>query len=859
MNANLKHRPPAAAKWLLKRMSHFQNDYHMAGDFEEVYYHQLAMGNTQSARIWFWMQVLSCLPGYLSNMIYWRITMFHSYFKSAIRHLFKNRLYTVISVIGLSLAVGSFSVTFVFVDALNNSDTFHDDVDKIFNVNIMIDRSGNTQLWGPTPVPLGPAMKEDFVQVEDFVRIRHRNGTLKYGDKTFEEQFMFVDDAFLNMFSFPLLKGDKALSTPNGIIITDEIALKYFGDENPIGKSMTILNSDRFQDEFVVKGIVERCPKASSIFFWILLPYERIEDWENTDITDWSTWTHTFIRVSHPNDIADIKMQMDKYVQTQNAANETWSVQKFVFEPLKTMARNSHMVTNRISGGPPPSSTVAMFVFGFSLLLLACINYVNIGVVTSTRRLREIGVRKVLGSTRSKLITQFISENVLLCSLSIVLGALFAGLYLVPAFNRMFGAPLSLNILENSRLWIFYLSILFVTAFVSGGYPAFYVSRFNPVNILRKNEKVGGGSKLTKSFLTFQFILTFLMLSAGLIFVNVTNHLEQMDWGYNQEQVINIRMKNNRGFEAFRNEIVQNPNIMQTAGSKSHIGRSMDIDVVHFEDKEYEIRSFKVGYEYLQTLQLRLRSGRGFEKQLGTDRTALVVNERFVRDLNIENPIGQVVTIGDNEFIVIGVVENFYYRVMAEPIHAAMFRISDPKAFEFVSARVKPGASSQTMTFLEEKWKVHFPDQPFNAVFQNAIWDNYFRENKCVHELSLYVATVALIISCMGLFGLISISILKRTKEVSIRRVLGASAAHIVKLLNRDLVIMLIIALCVSIPLSYFFMRQFVDMAYSFDMPIDAVPFILSACILIFTALLTVSSQLMKAARTDVVAHLKNE
>ena len=841
-------------------MTGFQNDYLIVGDFKEVFYHQQDNYGHWKARFWFWIQAFSCLPGYMTNMIRWRMSMFISYLKSATRHLVKNRLYTLISLIGLSLAIGSFSVTFVFVDALNHSDTFHEHVDQIFNVNIMINRNGNTQLWGPTPTPLGPAMKHDFMQVQDFVRIRHRNGTFLYQDNAFEEQFIFVDDAFLDMFTFPLIQGDKqGLSSQNGIIITDRCAIKYFGDENPIGKSITIRNKDYFQDEFVVKGIVEHGSPASNIFFDILLPYQRIEDWEQTDVTDWGSWTHTFIHLNDADEIALIKSQMDKYIELQNAANETWAVQKFVFEPLRTMGRNSHLVTNSISGGPPPSSTVAMFVFGFSLLLLACLNYVNIGIVTSTRRLREIGVRKVLGSTRKKLITQFISENVLLCMISIILGALFAGLYLVPSFNRMFGAPLSLNLMENGRLWIFYISILFVTAFISGGYPALHVSRYNPVNILRKNERVGGGSKLTKSFLTFQFILTFVMLSAGIIFVNVTKHLEQMDWGYNQEQVINVRLDDSRSFEVFRNDIAQNPNIISTAGSKNHIGRSFDIDVVHHEGKEYEVRSFKVGHDYIETLQLRLKSGTGFEEQMGTDQNAIVVNERFIKDLRIENPVGKVVAIDHNDYIIVGVVENFHYRVLALPIQSAMIRLSDPEDFTFLSARVIPGAASQTMSFLENRWKDYFPDEPFDAVFQDEIWDQFFRENNCVHQLSLFVAGVALAISCMGLFGLISISVLKRTKEMSIRRVLGASAAHIVSLFNRDLMIMLIIALCIAVPLSYIFMRKFVDEAYSFNMPITSVPFVLSAFILIITALLTVSSQLLKATRTDVVENLKNE
>lgn len=859
---SLEKRPPRLARWLLHRMAEYQEQYLMVGDLDEIFCSFLCRRSRIYSVIWYWRQVLSCLPGYVHNALVWRLAMFISYFKSAIRNLIKNRQFSMISLLGLALAIGCFTVTFSYMDTMRHIDDFHTNGDRIFYAEIMIERSGHSQLWGPTPVPLGPAMKQDFVQVVHATRIMNRMGTVSCNGQTFAEQLVFTEPDFLEMFTFSLLSGSSSvLNSRNAIVISDRIARKYFGDENAVGRLMTLSNANGFQDEFLVEAVVQRPPAGSSIKFDILIPYARIVDWGNVDLQNWSAWTQTFIQVNDASDIALLSQQMQPYVRLQNESNKEWAIQRFLFEPLGSLVTQTYNVQNSINSGPPPSSQVAMFVFGVALLLLACLNYVNIGIVTSTRRLREIGVRKVLGSSRNRLIAQFISENVLLCLLSIMMGAALAGSFLMPSFNRMFGSPLKLDLLHNTRLWTFYLGTLFVTAFLSGGYPALYVSRFQPVSILRKNERVGGGSRLTKVFLVFQLMIAFLMLAIGVVFIQNSQYQEKLDWGYEADGLIHFRFENSQSVTQFKNALAQQAHVVSVAGSRHHVGCSFNIDVVSCEGKTYEINSFQIGHDYLQTLGVHLKAGRLFEQQHATDQdAAIVINSLFARRMGWENPLGETVEIGNKTYGVAGVVEDFFYQIFALEVQPLLFRLAPPDKQRYLTVRVREGKEEAVLAESERLWKQQFPNVIFGGMAQKRIWDQYLSENRSVYQMSMFVGLVALGIACMGLYGMISIGILKRLKEVSIRKVMGASPLQIIHLLNHDLLFMLGFALILGLPLSFVFIRAFFNSAFQgAHTALTPAPFLVAGVVLLLTALLTASTQLIRAARSNVVSNLKME
>ena len=786
--------------------------------------------------------------------------MYKNILKSALRNIAKNRLFSFMSVLGLSLAIGCFTVSFIFVDFWNSMDSFHENVDEIFLAEIVIDRSGDAQTWGPTPIPLGPALKEDFPHIKNYVRMKPRGGIFSYDDKVFEEEFLFVDDEFLDMFTFPMVAGNTdALRDKSAIVMSQRYAEKYFGDESPIGKEISVSHGDEYKQSFFVKGVVENVPENSSIQFDILLPYERVLDWDVENLNDWSLWTHTFIQLVYPKDIDIIRSGMEKYIRLQNAANVDWPVTSFLFEPFSDVSRNSYKVDNDIGRGTNPTSKVVLSMFGIFLLLLACFNYVNIGIVTATRRLKEIGIRKVLGSSKIKLVVQFLGENILLCLIAVVIGTLLAELCLLPSFNSMFGAPLKMNFSDNYRLWLFFGVTLITTCAGSGGYPALYVSRFIPIDILRRTQKVGGGSIFVKVLLTFQFVLTFLLIGSALIFVKNAKYQKNIDWGYNKDQVIGVRLDGEKHFEIFRNAIAQNPNIVAIAGSKDHIGTSSDIDVVEIKGRKYEICRFLVGHDYLQTMQLRLKEGRLFDRSLVTDLDgSIVINEKFARNMNWVQAVGQSVVIDSTVYNVIGVIENFHYEPFIDPIEPTLFRLCEKDEFDFISIRANTGTVNQTSEYVKETWNTLIPDEQYKEFFQDQIWDSYFRETVSIYTLTIFVACVALGISCMGLFGLISVSVVKRMKELSIRKVLGASIASIARLLTKDLVKILILSSIIAAPLCLLLMNQILNV-YEYHAPISIFQLIVTGTLMTFISLVTVFSQIAKAARSNPVDTLSSE
>ncbi len=851
--------PSRFSQWLIKRTFKDEGEEKL-GDFMEIYSTLVEEKGRLQARFRFWLYLIRSIPEYFKDSLYMGGTMFKNIAKSAFRNFAKNKMFLFISLVGLSVAIGCSTVSFVYVDYMNNMDSFHENADEIFQVEKVVNMSGNTQVYGDTPVPLGPSLAADFPQIKRVVRISSGWGNFRYKDKVFGERFLFVDEEFFDMFTFPLLAGNEdALKDKNSVIISEKYAEKYFGTEDPIGKEFIISHGEEYQQSFFVKGIA-RDPYNSSIRFDILLPYEKRLDWGVKDLNDWNIWNWaTFIQLSNPDDIIGIESGMDKYIKLYNAANEDRPVSSFIFEPLSKISKTSYKVRNSIGVGAYPIGIMIIFLAGLFLLLIACMNYLNIGIVSSTRRLKEIGIRKVLGSSKLSLVNQFMGENVLLCLTAVILGALLAKLYLFPSFINSFGRPIEMNLLENYRLWLYFCITLLITVIITGGYPALYVSRFQPVNILRKTLKVGGGTKITKTLISFQFVLTFITIGSSINMAQNAAYQKSRDWGYDQEQVIGVRLDGEKHYEIYKNAISQNPNILSIAGSRNHIGESSSREIVVYEGNKYETTRFSVGYDYLKTMELRLKEGRTFDRNLATDLdSSIIINEKFVTRMGWEQPLNKSVVIDTHSYFVIGVVKDFHYRTFVSPVGPAMFRLCDKNDFRYLLVRPKAGAAAQTAKTLEENWKTTIPHEPYNAFYQDEIWEGYFRGLDSITLLFSFIAGVAITISCMGLFGLISINILKRMKEVSIRKVFGATVMTIINLFNKNMFTIMILSTVIAMPICYFFVKSLLAF-YEYHSPMNIFSFLIAGLLMTIISLLTVFIQIYKAARSNPVDTLRIE
>ena len=437
--------------------------------------------------------------------------MFKNYLKIALRNLYKNKLYSMINIIGLGVAVGVCVAGYVNYQYSQSFDSFHENAEHIYAINSYNVQNDFRQNWSYIPMPMAPIIKKDIPGIEKLSRISVSGGTLRYGDKVFNESFFLVEKDFFEMFSFPIKWGNKeTFNNQNSMVITEEIAGKYFGSDNPVGKQLILSPDGERVFDFIVRGVIQTPPKNSSLPIDIIIPFERFEELSGVNLSDWKSLARaTFIQVAAKSSPAKIEGQLQVHTKQTNESNPDWKIQGFYLMPLLQLANSS----GELSGGPfrqgmHPAAIVAPSVTALLVLLLACFNFVNTAIAFSSKRLKEIGVRKVMGGLRSQLVKQFLGENLLLCFIALLLGMLLAEIF-VPAYDSLWPElSLSINYSDNLGLIGFLTGLLLFTALAAGAYPAFYVSAFNPVSIFRGEQKLGGTNQLIRVLLTFQFAIS---------------------------------------------------------------------------------------------------------------------------------------------------------------------------------------------------------------------------------------------------------------------------------------------------------------------------------------------------------------
>ncbi len=856
-------KPPKFAEFFISAMTRPGNRMNILGDLEEDYRYIRDRKGSLKAKLWYWSQIFRPLPDFIKNSIFWNIAMLKNYLKLSYRSLIKNKLFGIISIFCLSIAIGTALSLFSVINLVFNFDRFHKNADSIYLIENEVNKNGETELWGDSPVPLAPVIKNDFPQIERAVRISNRRGTFKYKDKVMYERFTFTDSEFLDMFTFPLISGDKqALKNGSSVILTEETAVRFFGERDPVGEQVVFTFDDDISMTYIVGGVAEKLPLESTFGFSVLVPYNDLINTDREKYGSWGTKAHaTFIQVKYPSDAVTVESGMDRYLQIMNETEPDWPVVKFMLDPLLDMSANSRQVRNSISHTWNPAAMITFILIGVFILLLACFNYINIAIVSSAGRLKEIGLRKVMGSSRFGIIKQFLGENFLVCFLALAAGVFLAQTLFLPVMDRFTDGDLPETVFVSRDMWLIIPGILLFTGICGGAYPSFFISRFQPVRIFRKNQNFGGKGILRKSLIIFQFVLTFILISFSVYHKNNKEYQKTIDWGYDKNNTIVVPVNGQKHFAVFNNEIVKNPDIAGTAGSEHHIGRSLKRETIEYKTVKYEVRRIGIGWNYLDLMKVRLKKGRLFDKNrsMDTDRS-VIINEKFAEYMEWQDPVGKHIRMKGNDYYVTGVVCDFHYDDFWNEISPVLFNLSKEEDYNYISVKIKPGTEAETILFLKNIWKEQVPDKPYMGFVQDGILDLYFRSEDLISSLFSFYASIALIISCMGLFGLVSISITKRMKEISIRKVLGANLFSIFKLMNREYLLLLTISSVIAAPLSYKIIKSIMDsMNQLYHVPVSAIYFIITFIMIIVTAAFTVSSLLYKAANTNPVDSLRDE
>jgi len=791
--------------------------------------------------------------------------MLKNYLIVTFRTLLKNRIFTLINIAGLGIALAVCIVAF-FNHMFNYEfDRTHLNFREIYRVTCFRDMEGREQEYGIVPATLGLEIKKDIPGVERAARAIRSGSPVKVGEDIFPAQVSYVDPEFLDIFTFPEVMGDtRSISGRGNVILSQTMAKTLFGDENPLGKTISIVNDKNKEFTYSVGGVFADLPENSSFRIDILSHIDNFLLMRQVNDADWKMWvTALFIQVPDKALIPSITRALKNYLPVQNRAREDFRINRFNLVPLKDVGESTRNIWS--SGLFPslhPAALIAPTVMAIFILLIACFNFANTSIATFGRRLKEIGLRKTFGGQKSQLITQFMSETFIICMLAMIAGVAISE-FLVPAYSSLWNyMNIELTFGKYPFFWIFLFLLLLTTGFVAGVYPAIYVSSFTPVNILRGTSHFRGSGKLSSVLLTIQFAISLTALVMGIVFAKNADYQRTLDLGYDRDKLIVVPIAPDL-FTSFRNEIISNPRIIAAEGTNNHIGWGSYRRPVKDEQKQLEVDVMDIGPGYAQTMGLRLKSGRLFDKERAeADRTnnSIVVNQKLVNDFGWNDAVGKTVTLYDTTTLtVIGVVEDFYIGGLWEAIEPAILRLAGSDQYGVLAVRAEPGDIHEVLEFINSKWK----ELAGNYLFGGRLQEDLMQEEKSINgsilKVNLFLAVVATILSLIGMYNLVSLDIIRRTKEVGIRKIQGASVPSIMLLVSKKFLIVLVIASLLGCAGGYYMSVMLLDSIWDYFVDIKAGILISAALLMFIVTVLTISIKVTVAAMRNPVDSLRYE
>jgi putative ABC transport system permease protein len=850
---------PWLAFWLLRRVLPRQDFIYLNGNFEDIYGNLLRTEGRFKARIWIWREILKSLPGFLSAALYWRITMFRNYFIMSLRNIRKHTLHSVINIAGLSLGMAVCFLIFLWVQNEFGYDRFHGNRDDIAQVYSELQYSnGSSRISMGSYFPLAKVLKRECPEVVNAVRYESATGLLlRRGERQFMNDIVgLADPDFFDIFSFPFIKGNPktALEENYSVVLTDKMAKKYFGNEDPIGKTLNLNN----ELDILVTGIIENVPPQSSLKFDCIVPYllrfapdfKEPEHWGGNPLETYVLLNKNIDRVEVEKKITSI---VEKHAQ--------WETAKVTFHLHPLLKK--HMYSPQ-GGGLIQSlaifSAVALFV-----LFIACINFMNLSTAKAATRAKEVGVRKIVGARKTDLIRQFIGESLMLSLVTLVIAIALLAAFL-PVFNELLGKQLSLRLLFKPVVVLGFLGIALFTGALAGFYPALYLSAFQPGRILRGLIQLGVKSSLRKILVVVQFSLSIIMIIATIVVFRQMRYVMSTDLGFDRENLVVLQMSQStqRQFEPLRNDLLNHPQIVSITRSLQgpwNIGST--VSAVDWDgkvqDESVSMHWDYVGYDYFKTFGLEIIEGRAFSKEFPTDlKEAYVVNEEAVKLMGMDSPVGKRLSVFRNEGKIIGVVKDFNFQPLYHPIKPFVFMLrSDPGSLAFV--RIRPENISGTLEHIRNTFTKLEPDSLSNPMFFNDVLRRYiYTSEQQTEKISGWFTILAVLISCLGLFGLAAFIAERRTKEIGIRKVVGASIKDVVIMLSKDFTKWVLLSNVIAWPVAYFVAEKFLQ-KYAFRTNIGPEVYVLSGLAAFTIALLTVSYQALKAARSNPADSLRYE
>lgn len=786
--------------------------------------------------------------------------MIKNYFKVAFRQLIKNKGYSFLNILGLSLGMACALLILLWVNDEYQYNKFHKNYSRLYQVMENQSYEGKTYTFAALPGKFGPAIKQELPEIKYSARADWGSRLLfSLGDKSIYERGLFTDPDFLKMFSFKILKGDPTalLTDPSSMIITDKMAEKFFGKEDPVGKTLKV-NSDK---SYTIAGLVEEPPLSSNIRFSWLASFKIYEE-KNKWLESWgSNGIQTFVELKKGADPKQLNKKLFNFITNK----DTSGIAKPFLLSVDDWRLRNNFEEGKQTGGRIEFVRLFMII-AIIIIVIACINFMNLSTARSEQRAREVGVRKAMGAGRGVLIKQFFSESILMAFSAMLIAALIVWLVL-PLFNTLVEKKLSFA-LSNPVIWAGLPLMAFICGVLAGSYPSLYLSSFNPVTVF-KGLRVGKNSAIVyvrKGLVVTQFVISIVLIISTIIIYNQIKHVKNRHLGYNKENVILTSLNGDmsKHIPTLYNELMATGVVENAAASNSRVlnigSSSGDFNWKgKMPNSELLVTMEWVSPQYIPTMGMKLKAGRNFYDDISNDSSNIIINETFAKIIGKENPVGDIITRDEGrQLTIVGVVKDFVFNDMyRKPDPLILF--CDTSNINQLLVKLKANQdATKALAKVETVIKSSEPAYPFEYRFMDAEFDNLFKSEAVVGKLSRIFAFLAILISCLGLFGLAAYTAERRTKEIGIRKVLGATISNLIALLSKDFLRLVAIASVIAFPLAWWMMHKFLQ-GFAYRITIQWWVFVVAGLLAAVIALFTVSFQAVKAAVANPVKSLRTE
>ncbi len=874
----MSKKPPRLAASLLRCVLPPKDQDYLLGDYEESFQRKLQEKGASSASLWYWGQLVQTAPEYLMESCYWRIIMFKNYFKIASRNILRHKLYSVINILGL--AIGLACCIWISLYVMNDVtyDTFHSNLNSIYRIkriNYEPDGSVRNQSWHFPPV-MREQLSDYFPEMELHTRYNTGYGVVHYKNKRFPEYIGMADAPFFQIFTFPLISGDPqtALIRDDAIVVTQSAAIRYFEQEDPLGKILTIARGNT-QKDFIVTGVAEDVPQNSTIQFDLLINMSNMPfAWDYPPaLTTWRSFnTPIFCLLKEDADAITVENKFKPFYEQhfswyteKERSRGSWNRDSNPFDIKLQPLKDIHLNPD-VSGGNNPRSLYILSGIALMILMIACINFVNLSIGTSSFRSTEVGIRKVIGAQRGQLIQQFWSESTIMVVLSMIAGIGLAAA-LLPSFNELSNSQFVLQDFSSINNIFVFISLIVLAGIGSGCYPALVMANLNPVRILKGKLKLSGKRMFSKSLVIFQFSLSIILIISSVILRGQLKHLVNTNLGYDREGLMSIRILRSddqaRFADLYKNKVIQHSGVLAVSACETVFGVGFSELSMEKEGNEINFHHCQVGYDFIETMGMNILEGRDFSNEIASDaEEAIIVNQTFVKELGFESPVGK--TLGNPSrghpynLRIIGVLEDYHFRSLHREIYPSMLHVYPSNGLRFMVVRINTSDTQEALAFLKKAWEELRPGEDFIYSFLSDDQASLYQNERRWSEIVQYTSLLAIIIACMGIFGLTAITVNNRVKEIGIRKVLGAKITQIINLIIKDFIILVAAANIIAWPVVFYIMHKVLE-NYPYRIDIGIHYFLISGLASSIIAVLAILWLALKAATSNPVDSLRYE